>query len=677
MQGDEGRHSCTVSVVIPVYNRNEILADAVRSALAQTYANIEVIVVDDCSTVPIDGSLASISDDRLKVIRRERNGGAGAARNTGIRAATGDYIAFLDSDDEWFPEKLERQMEVLAEAAQSQKPISAVTCGFLIHKENGGAFDYEDVRMPQPALGLERLVWGCDLSPGSTLVVSREAFLETGEFDESFSRFEDWEWLIRFVQAHQIAAVDQCLCRINVGTRPDADRVKASSNQLLAAHGKRFRDISFSIYMRFVSTIQLEKCAAYWHDGKYPGLIFYGVLALIAWPFRDFRFYWNGLKRFCSTPPVRVSSNKTRVLHIINSLGPGGAERMLTNVVVGTQSEELEHHVISLKKDDFYAPTLRAADVECTILSVKNVRSALEGLITISKLIRSTKPDIISGWMYHSNVFAFFARLLSGEGRRTSLIWGIRCSLMQLEHYGRQLRLVVGLSRHLSTFPDLIVANSFQGRSDHIALGFRRSRFAVIHNGFDTTRFAPSDAERARMRAELNIQDDVLAVGVVARNDPMKNYPLLLGAVKDMPGVVCVAVGLETDELPEQDNLIALGLRNDIPQIMCGFDVLVSCSSFGEGMSNSIGEAMSCAVPVIATDIGDSKHLVAKTGIVIPPDDKAALEEAIARLRDDPALRRNLGRQARERIEKDFSIEASREEFRRLFLTGAFGDRPC
>src|SRR5437870_5691947 len=101
--------SIDVSVILPTFNRSGSLPAAISSVLNQSITNLELIVVDDASTEDIEGLVSDIRDDRLKYIRRAVNGGAAAARNTGLAAATGDYIAFQDSDDLWLPGKLETQ----------------------------------------------------------------------------------------------------------------------------------------------------------------------------------------------------------------------------------------------------------------------------------------------------------------------------------------------------------------------------------------------------------------------------------------------------------------------------------------------------------------------------------------------------------------------------------------
>src|SRR5690348_13147078 len=102
-----------VSVIIPTHNRSDFLRNAITSVLNQTYQDFEIIVVDDGSTDNTSEVVANFSDERITFIRHDTNKGGSAARNTGILASKCDYIAFLDDDDEWLPDKLRKQMEIL------------------------------------------------------------------------------------------------------------------------------------------------------------------------------------------------------------------------------------------------------------------------------------------------------------------------------------------------------------------------------------------------------------------------------------------------------------------------------------------------------------------------------------------------------------------------------------
>lgn len=117
----------TVSIIIPTYNRSQLIARAVKSVLNQTYQNFELIIIDDGSTDNTRELVTSFNDERIRYIRHEENKGEAAARNTGLKAARCDYIAYQDSDDEWLPEKLARQIELLQDASPE---VGVIYTGF-------------------------------------------------------------------------------------------------------------------------------------------------------------------------------------------------------------------------------------------------------------------------------------------------------------------------------------------------------------------------------------------------------------------------------------------------------------------------------------------------------------------------------------------------------------------
>ena len=107
------RENDLVSVIMPSYNTASYIEETVRSVLNQTYTNWELIIVDDCSTDNTDEILDKISDDRIRIYKNKKNAGAAVSRNRALREAKGRWIAFLDSDDFWFPDKLEKQLQFM------------------------------------------------------------------------------------------------------------------------------------------------------------------------------------------------------------------------------------------------------------------------------------------------------------------------------------------------------------------------------------------------------------------------------------------------------------------------------------------------------------------------------------------------------------------------------------
>ncbi len=170
-----------VSAIVPVYNGERFLGEALDSILDQDYAPLEVIVVDDGST---DGSLAVAESRDVRIIRRER-GGPGAARNAGVEAAGGDLLAFLDQDDAWLPGKVRKQVDVLRE-----RPEAGFVYGRMeVVLEPGTEWpDWVDPGwLADPPMGY------CP----STLMVTRTVFEAVGAFDTDYLSFSDGQWLIR------------------------------------------------------------------------------------------------------------------------------------------------------------------------------------------------------------------------------------------------------------------------------------------------------------------------------------------------------------------------------------------------------------------------------------------------------------------------------------------------
>lgn len=195
-----------VSVVIPTYNRAYLIPRAIQSVLNQTCEDFEIIVVDDGSTDNTNEVVESINDERIRYIRHERNKGAAAARNTGIMAAKGKYIAFLDTDDEWLPEKLEKQMAAFRNASSQ----IGVVYTSLVRIEGDRTY------IPPPRARKKEGNIYCNLLGEcfvltSTTVVNRECFTKVGMFDERFSVAEDWDLFIRIAKYYHFKYVDEPL----------------------------------------------------------------------------------------------------------------------------------------------------------------------------------------------------------------------------------------------------------------------------------------------------------------------------------------------------------------------------------------------------------------------------------------------------------------------------------
>jgi glycosyltransferase involved in cell wall biosynthesis len=179
-----------VSVIIPAYNRADMIGDAIQSVLDQTYADWELIVVDDGSEDNTADVIAGYDDPRISYIYQDNRKLPGA-RNTGIRAASGPYVAFLDSDDLFLPHKLEWQVAAL----DAQPELGLIAGGHVEVDKQLHILREVQPWHGQPTLELTDWLVGCPFCPSSPLI-RREWLFKANLFDEAMQRIEDWDlWL--------------------------------------------------------------------------------------------------------------------------------------------------------------------------------------------------------------------------------------------------------------------------------------------------------------------------------------------------------------------------------------------------------------------------------------------------------------------------------------------------
>lgn len=249
----------TVSVIIPAYNAERWIGEAIASVLSQTYRELEIIVVDDGSS---DATCRIVKDYGDSVIYLHKsNGGQGSARNTGILNATGQYIAFLDADDAWLPTKLEVQMKVLGGNSDLQWVYSDA---LVFEGVTGRQLYVMGDKTKMQFGGVLRPLLLHDFIPSSTPVVKRAVFDHVGLFDEALSLrgVEDWDMWLRIAARCEVGFVNQPLVRYRVhatSTTSDLDRrlrgVQRVVERALAREPQRLSDLSSLAYANVWSGI--------------------------------------------------------------------------------------------------------------------------------------------------------------------------------------------------------------------------------------------------------------------------------------------------------------------------------------------------------------------------------------------------------------------------------------
>lgn len=369
----------------------------------------------------------------------------------------------------------------------------------------------------------------------------------------------------------------------------------------------------------------------------------------------------------------QAPNKKLKLVFVITALGTGGAEMMLYKLLTRLNRDRYAPTVISMIDGGVFVQRIRDLDIPVETLGMKPGRYNPIALIKLSQMLRSIKPDLIQGWMYHANLAAQLGNFLANG--KAPVFWSIHHSVDSLKAEKPALAATIKLTAMLSGKVEKVIFSAEKGQKQHTKLGYAPHNVTAIGDNFDLAKYKPAANPEFNLRSFLNLPEDTILIGSVARYHPMKDHAnLIAGAailIEKNPQVHFVLVGPNVDEQnPELTTQIAqlgigeqvhlLGERQDIPDLMTSFDIFTTSSAYGESFPNVLGEAMSCQIPCVATTIGDSPTIVGETGIVVPPKDPQAIAEAWHQLIIlGQEKRQDLGKQARQRIENNFNLDGS------------------
>ncbi len=233
------------SVIIPAYNRSHCIVRALESVRAQGLGEWELVIGDDAST---DGTWDVVRAEfpEARCARLQVNSGAAASRNAALRVARGEFLAFLDSDDEWLPGKLGAQLAFLEKHAE----MAVCATSHVFCRRDGVR---REVRVGNPADWRVALHAGQWFHGASTPVVRRSVLESVGLQDESLRVLEDWDWMLRIAQRHRIHVLPEVLAVIHENGPSDADFTRVATERFLAKHGEEFRAVGPGHFERMAS----------------------------------------------------------------------------------------------------------------------------------------------------------------------------------------------------------------------------------------------------------------------------------------------------------------------------------------------------------------------------------------------------------------------------------------
>ncbi len=332
-----------------------------------------------------------------------------------------------------------------------------------------------------------------------------------------------------------------------------------------------------------------------------------------------------------------------KICFLVRSLHLGGMERQLAVRSKGLLQRGHDVVILVFYSGGPLEKELEEAGVRIRSLHKWGRWDIFRFLFRLTHILRKERPDILHSYLFDPNLVTV---ILKPFFPTTKVVWGIASSYLDSNHSDWLASVSLELGRWLSRFPDAIISNSQAGREHHLSLGYPAEKIVVIRNGIDTEWFRPDPEARGRIRSEWGITEHEKLIGLVGRLDPVKDHPIFLEAAavlaKKRRDTRFVCVGGGPDEYRTKLQMLAksLGLeerlqwvesREDMPDVYNALDIAVN-SSYGEGLSNVIGEAMACGVPCVVTNVGDSARVVGDFGEVVPPKNPVALADAIQRL---------------------------------------------
>lgn len=362
-----------------------------------------------------------------------------------------------------------------------------------------------------------------------------------------------------------------------------------------------------------------------------------------------------------------MTTNPVKVAFLTYSLQVGGAERQLNLIAKHLDRRRFEPIIIALYPYGRMADELKDGDIRI-ISPQKRGRFDVVGFaIRLVRILRSERPEIVYSFSEYPNLLNELAKPFAAGYRS---VWGLRASDNQPGQRGLVWRAIFALSRPLSRRADWLISNSDAGKSYHVSKGYPARRISVVPNGIDTALFTRDETRRRSVRENWGITDNFV-VGICGRVHPKKDVECFLRVAERLATdgrLIFVVAGDDRSEygremrkraasLVAKGRLIWLGDRADVPSVINGFDLFCQTSAFGEGHSNALVEAMSCACPSVATECGDSRAILADDRWITSPGDDTAIAERILQLFEMSVDQRaTLGQTLRQRVLDSFTV---------------------
>jgi glycosyltransferase involved in cell wall biosynthesis len=691
-----------VSVLLPVHNGGDLLDESIHSILAQTFADFELLIIDDGSTDDSYRRAANFKDPRIRILRNETNIGLTRSLNRGLAEAHGEYVARQDADDISMPNRFAAQVQYL----RAHLDVVLVGTSAVRINPNGTMIGTNDMPVTHEAIRWASLVDNPFLH--TSVMFRRSAVQQYDGYDVQYEVCQDYALWNRLAARHQVANLPDRLVLMREHpssmTRSQTTRTDEECQQIISQNlpslfpGRRMSDNDIrllTLYRRRFDILELSGLESLLRDmrddyqRRHPSTLtsedFRRTLCRqklrLAFKFlkkpqeagtrildamqidamEAFRQAGHVMARvpllgklFRGRPYIPHHA-KVRVLHVIDSFDLGGGQTALLNLIRATNRERFEPEAACMHGHGVFWEDFKALGIRVHSLSPS--KKVPLYVLRLAQIILTRRPMIVHCHLFGSNWIAKPLATLMGVRVRVN---HDQCN-DGLRHEKPLLRWLDAATNYLSSHICAVSASTRDFLVQHE--GVDPGRVTLVYNGIDVDRFKPRGPR---------VKGDVFVVAGVGRLHPQKNFSLFLDVAGELlrrglpMRFVIAGTGPEEEMLRKRCESLGIakhvqfqGHVKDTASLYAASDVLLMTSKF-EGTPLTILEAMAMRLPIVAPRLDGIGEILKDgvDGLLIDSHEPVRYADAVARLFKDPDFGRQLTAEAEKNVRKNFSAQA-------------------